>query len=86
MRTIKQEICGANIIELTISHNGYRGGDSGHGGFVEISIKDLAGTDMMINGKEVNEFTLRVQGDSERTTFLDAFKVIVNELENNRKV
>ena len=84
---MKKEIVSANIIELTLDHNGYQGGDSGHGGYVEIKIKDLSGTDMSINGKQVSEFTLRIQGDCERDTFTEAFRLIYEELsKENRNV
>jgi hypothetical protein len=40
---------------------------------------------MSVNGDEdCGELHLFIQGDTERQTFLDAFKVIVKELEENK--
>lgn len=86
MRKIYKEFCSANIIGVTLEHNGIRGGDAGHGGFVRINVKDLASTSMEINGEECSEFELIIRGDTERETFISAFKMIVEELESNTKV
>jgi len=83
-RKIYEEFVSANIIAVTIEHNGFRGGDSGHGGYVQIEFKNIASTDMQINGEDVESFVLRIGGDCERQTFLSAFKMIVNELETNK--
>ena len=39
-----QKFISASIIEAEIETNGYKGGDSKKGGFVEFSLKDIAGT------------------------------------------
>lgn len=82
-RKIYQEFTSANIISVTLEHNGFKGGDSGHGGFVRIVIQDLAGTSMELNGEEVEKFELVIRGDSERDTFLSALKMIVKELDDH---
>ena len=85
-KKIYQEFISANIIGVTLEHNGIQGGDSGHGGFVRIKIKNLASTDMSINGEQVEEFELLIQGDCERETFTKAFFMIAQELEQNKIV
>jgi len=80
VKTKKFRINSLNIIELTISHNGYQGGDSGHGGFVEVTIENYACTAMFLNGQEVEKFTIRFEGDCERDTLETACNLIANEL------
>lgn len=82
-RKIYQEFTSANIIAVTLEHNGFQGGDSGHGGFVEITIENLGSTCMELNDEECEKFKLVLRGDTERETFLDALKMIVKELEDN---
>ena len=84
VRKVYKEIINANIIGVTLEHNGYGGGDASHGGYVKININDITGTDMKINGNESESFELLIRGDAERETFLEAFKMIVAELETNR--
>jgi hypothetical protein len=84
VRKVYKEFINANIIGVTLEHNGYGGGDAGHGGFVRIIIEDLASTCMEVNESESKSFELLIRGDAERETFLEAFKMIVAELENNK--
>lgn len=85
MRKVYQEFIDCNILALTLEHNGYCGGDAGHGGYVKILIEDLCSTCMELNGEECDKFELLFQGDSERDTLVSALKMVVNELENNHK-
>jgi hypothetical protein len=85
-RKIYQEFTSHNIIGVTLEHNGFGGGDAGHGGFVKLKIKNLASTDMTLNGIDCDEFELMFRGDSERETFLSALKMIVKELEENESI
>ena len=82
-KVISEEFVSANIVRVTLEHNGLQGGDAGHGGFVKILFEDVASTTMEINGNEVSKFELTLRGDTERKTFIDAFKMIVKELEEN---
>lgn len=83
-RKVYEEFVSANIIGVTLHHNGFQGGDAGHGGFVRINIKDISSTSMFVNGQESNEFELEFCGDAERETLLSALKMIVKELEENK--
>lgn len=85
-KKIFQTFINANIISVTLEHNGFQGGDAGHGGFVKITIKDLSGTCMMLNGKDCESFELEFKGDAERITLLSALKMITKELEENTKI
>lgn len=83
-RLIYKEFVSANIIGVTLEHNGNQGGDSGHGGFVRIVIKNLASTDMQVNTvqcEEGEQVELKFMGDCERETLTEALKMIVEELE-----
>ena len=84
-RRIYQEFTSANIIGVTLEHNGLQGGDAGHGGFVRFTIEDLASTSMEVNGEESEKFELLFRGDTERDTFLSALKMVVKELEENQE-
>jgi len=81
MRKIKEEFCSANILGLELEHNGFQGGDAGHGGYVRIKLINEGSTAMEVNDEYVDfiEFTFR--GDTERQTLLMALKTIVFELE-----
>lgn len=81
---IEKEFTSANIIKVELTHNGYGGGDAGHGGYVNIKITDLSSTDMSVNGQQCRSFELHLRGDCERDTFADAFKMIAKELKRNK--
>lgn len=81
---IKHEFCSANVLELELEHNGFQGGDGGHGGFVKIKLKDLGCTSMFLNGQEVDEIEMEFKGDTERETLTQALRMIVEELELNQ--
>lgn len=85
-KKIFQTFINANIISVTLEHNGFQGGDAGHGGFVKITIKDLSSTCMKLNGKDCESFELEFKGDAERITLLSALKMITKELEENTKI
>ena len=82
-RNIYQEFTSANIIGVTLEHNGFQGGDAGHGGYVKIIIENLASTCMELNGQECEKIELVFRGDTERETLLSALNMIVKELEAN---
>jgi hypothetical protein len=45
-RNVKQTFVSANLLEVEVTHNGYKGGDAGHGGFVTIKLSDAGSTAM----------------------------------------
>ena len=82
-RRIYEEFWSCNGISVEVEHNGFKGGDAGHGGYVYIKICDLASTSMEINGfKQDLELVLR--GDTERETFVDALEFILKELKEHQ--
>lgn len=85
-KRIYQEFTSANIIGVTLEHNGLQGGDAGHGGFVKLVINDLGNTFMQVNGEDCKSLKLVLRGDTERETFLAAFKMVVKELEDNPSI
>ena len=84
IKKVYKEFTSANIIGVTLEHNGFKGGDAGHGGFVKLIIEDLASTSMEVNGEECEKFELVLRGDSERETFLSALKMVVKEIESQQ--
>ena len=86
MRKVYQKFESANIIGVTVEHNGFCGGDAGHGGYVEITIEDLASTNMEICGEECSKMVLTFRGDSERDTLLSALNMICRELEDYKGI
>jgi hypothetical protein len=79
-RKVKIECTGANILEVCLEHNGYKGGDSGHGGYTKVTFKNITSTMMTLNGDEVNTFEIKFEGDSERETFIEGIEFVLNEL------
>lgn len=75
-----ETIVSLNVMEMQVADTGYQGGDAGHGGFVSLHIKDLAGTCMEVNGESVDEFTITFRGDSERKTFVEALEIAVSAI------
>lgn len=82
-KKIYQEFASANIIGVTLEHNGFQGGDAGHGGFVRLVIENLSSTHMEVNGQFSDQLELVLRGTTERQTFLSALKMIVEELDKN---
>ena len=85
-RKLTKEFISANVLETTVEHNGCKGGDAGHGGFVKITFNDLSCTMMLVNGIECEEFSFEFQGSAERETLIDSLEMILDELKNNKRV
>lgn len=78
----EKEIVGANILKVQAGTNGYKGGDTGHGSRTFFGIYDVASTDMRVI-KHDNGFEVRLGGDSELETIIEALKFIVETLEKS---
>lgn len=78
--TWKAELCNANILEVEAGTTGYKGGDTGHGCRTYLRIKDLASTDLCINGTESEEVTIELGGDTELNTFIQALEFALKVL------
>jgi len=85
-KIIYQKFESANTIAVTLEHNGFKGGDLGHGGFVKIKIEDINSTHMELNNEHIEVIELTFRGDSERYTLLNALKMIVKELDDNKTI
>lgn len=70
----------ANSLEVTVEHNGYKGGDAGHGGYVTVELIDQGGTCMEIYGKDTERICFTFRGDYERDTLIQSLKFIIDEL------
>jgi hypothetical protein len=84
LRKIEETFTLCNILEVKLEHNGYQGGDAGHGGYVKMNFSN-EGAAIEVNGKECEEVELIFRGDNERTTLVDALKMIVKELEEHKE-
>jgi hypothetical protein len=82
VRTICQDFESANILSVELKHNGYCGGDAGHGGYVKIKFSNTG--NMSLNGESVRSFEILFEGDCERDTLIDALKMIIKELNERR--
>ena len=88
-KKIYQEFGGICDIGVSLEHNGYKGGDASHGGFVKIEIENLCLMSMSLNGREVDQgetFELLFSGDCERDVLISALKMMVKELEDNPSI
>ncbi len=92
VRTVSESFVLCNILEVEVEHNGIKGGDAGHGGYVKIRISDVDGNTAMdavvtreddAKGDEAKEIVMTFRGDHERDTLLAGLKMIVKELEEN---
>jgi len=89
IRIVKRCFESANILEVSVEHNGFRGGDAGHGGYVKIAFEDIACTSMNAFVEDhdecgdVKRINMLFRGSCERETLLEGLKMIVKELEEN---
>jgi hypothetical protein len=70
-RKVTKEFISANMFDVDIHHNGYQGGDAGHGGFVDIKFKNFQDTSLEVS----------VLPSNHRTNLLDfdTFEVTIQE-------
>lgn len=80
MRRVYQRFISANVLSVTVEHNGVHCGDAGHGGYVKIILKDEGCTAMEVNGKESESVEIVLKGGTERDALIKALKVILREL------
>jgi hypothetical protein len=81
---MKLSIQTASILDIEIDTNGLKGGDSGHGGYLNIR---LISTDQMKINRDTNYvLDLTVMGDSEMTNLAVAFKKISEHLIEKYKI
>ena len=90
VETWEREIFDANILSVEVGTNGYRGGDTGHGGRTYIRITDKGGTDIsarVIKDKygDTSAIEIALGGDAELSTIIEAFKFITMVLEEGRE-
>lgn len=85
-----QTITDACVTKFTIQSNGQQGGDAGHGSMTHLTIKDLAGTYMTVQARdlsgktaldlETQEITISFGGDAEFRNFCKGIEFINNQL------
>jgi hypothetical protein len=77
------EIFRANVLEVEVGTNGYRGGDSGHGSRTYVRIQDLGSTDMRVRALDVDHcagLEVLLGGDCELVTFIESLEFILKAL------
>lgn len=90
IETKKGEIYNCNILGVEVGTNGYQGGDTGHGSRTYIRIEDLGSTDInaWVDRNKFNEtesVTIKLGGDTELYTIIEALKFITETLEEQAK-
>lgn len=92
MKTSKKEIVLFNILEVEVGTTGLRGGDAGHGGETLIRFTDHSSTAWEMLAKDysglyhfqdLQEFQLKLYGDSELQTFIEGLEFILSELKKS---
>ena len=79
------QLVSSNMLEVEAGTTGYRGGDTGHGGRTYFRLKNLAGTDLEVNGEEAEEVIIELGGDCELGTFVDALEFTLQVLKEQIK-
>ena len=84
--TWKREIIEANILEIEVGTNGFKGGDTGHGSRTYLRIKDLSSTDIKVNVLKTNGcidgVEIELGGDCELVTLIEALEFAVHVLKD----
>lgn len=75
--SLKKEFADFAIIEAEVSTNGYKGGDAGHGSKSQIVLDFNGAFDLSIEG---DKLTIKLAGDSELKTIIEAMKFVGNGL------
>lgn len=80
----------ACITKYTIQTNGEQGGDAGHGSMTHLTIKDVVGTYMTVQARDLSgettldlesqEITISFGGDAEFRNFCKGIEFINNQL------
>jgi len=90
MRKLTLEHYGLCIINATMEHTGYQGGDAGHGGYVAMTFQDMGSTSMecYVNddtsrAEPVEKIEIVFRGDEERSCLVRILKAFTKELEKN---
>ena len=78
------EFCSANIIEIEIGTNGFKGGDTGYGSRTYFRLKDLANTDISIKCTD-DEVEIELGGDTELDTFIQSLEFALKVLKEQSK-
>ena len=81
MRIVYEEFLGH--LGVTLEYNHYKGGDSGHGGYIKIIIKNISSSDMSVDKEKKTEVELLFRGDIEKEALKNALNMIVKDLNNN---
>jgi len=86
---VTQKTVGAHYLDMSLSHNGYKPGDGGNGGFVDLTITSdyIYGADGgSIQVRMMDNYTiaLHVEGESERLQLVKVLETALTELKKNK--
>jgi len=81
---VTQQTSGPSYLDMRLIHNGYKPGDGGNGGLVELEIKtdymyEHCHNSIMIN-KTKSGFKLSIEGEWERLQFVKVLQTALDEL------
>lgn len=82
MKTSGASVVNFNILGISVSTNGFQGGDSGHGSKTVINISDEAGSDIKCTTLNAagSSFRIELGGDSELQTIIESFEFAARTL------
>lgn len=82
MKTSGASVVNFNILGISVSTNGFQGGDSGHGSKTVINISDEAGSDIKCTTLNAagSSFRIELGGDSELQTIIESFEFAAKTL------
>ena len=82
MREVKEDFTDLSILQCTVIDNHDYVKDRPN---FTIRFTDLSNTQMMVNGEECEEFEFTFKGNSEHSNFASAFRMILEELNQERR-
>jgi hypothetical protein len=71
----------ACILGVSLTTNGFQGGDAGHGGETLLTLKDQSSTAMDLINVEEGQFTIRFRGDAELRVLARAIHYLDHKLQ-----
>lgn len=80
------EFVEASGFRVRVGTNGYQGGDAGHGSRTYFQLDDMGGSELAIDlGREGRSVTIKLGGDSELSTFIQALEFAVRTLKSQSR-
>lgn len=84
MRTVKHDLFYGHSMSVTVQHNGFKGGDYSHHGFVTVVLEPDRSFCFEANGERTQRIEFTARGDWERIALLAALEMVVAELQDHK--